>query len=292
MKNIFKISDSRLLLIILVFILGFNSCTKDLDKIPTNGITSDAQYSTADGYKQSLVSIYSNMAYSNFLRYFWDMQEYTTDEAVSTWNDDGGVATYHDLAWSADLPALSNVYNATLSTITYCNNFINESSDGSIAKRGFTGNDAAAIQQYRAEARFLRAYCFWVLMDCYGNPPFPTEESLGTTSPEQIQRKDLFIFIEKELKDIEPLLAEARMNEWGRPDKAAAWALLSRMYLNAEVYTKEARFTDAITYCNKIINAGYTLESNYSWLMLGDNHLNTNELISTFNFNQSNKRWH
>jgi hypothetical protein len=128
-------------------------------------------------------------------------------------------------------------------------------------------------------------------MDCYGNPPFPTEESLGTTSPEQIQREDLFVFIEKELKEIEPLLADARTNEWGRPDKAAAWALLSRMYLNAEVYTRTARFTDAITYCNKIINAGYSLESNYNWLMLGDNHLNTNEFIFTINYNNTNETW-
>lgn len=290
MNNKIIYRNSRLVLATIAFILGFNSCTKDLDKTPTNGITSDAQYTTTAGYKQSLVSLYSNLAYGNFLKYYWGMQEYTTDEAVSTWNDDGD-GIYHQLAWSADVPALSFVYTTALTTITYCNNFINESSDGTIAGRGFTGNDASEIQQYRAEARYLRAYCFWVLMDCYGNPPFPTEETLGTTSPEQIECKDLFIFIESELKDIELLLADARTNEWGRPDKAAAWALLARMYLNAEVYTKAARYTDAITYCKKITNSGYSLESNYSWLMLGDNHLNTNEFIFTINYNNTNETW-
>jgi hypothetical protein len=291
MANTYNISNNRILLVILVFTLGFNSCTKDLDKTPTNGITSDEQYSSLAGYKQSLVSVYSNLAYGDFLRYYWDMQEYPTDEAVSTWNDDGGVATYHQLAWSADLPALAYTYKSALTTITYCNNYINESSDGNIAKRGFSGNDAVAIQQFRAEARFLRAYCYWVLMDCYGNPPFPTETTLGTTNPEQIQRKDLFKFIETELNEIEPLLADARTNESGRPDKAAAWALLSRMYLNSEIYTSEARYTDAITYCNKIINAGYSLESHYKWLMLGDNNLNTNEFIFTINYNNANQTW-
>ncbi len=291
MKNSVKIRYSRLIFASIALIFSFNSCTKDLDKIPTNGITSDAQYDSLAGYKQSLVSLYSNLAYGDFLRYYWDMQEYPTDEAVSTWNDDGGVATYHQLAWSADLPALAYVYKATLTTITYCNNYINESSDGNIAKRGFTGNDAAAIQQYRAEARYLRAYCFWVLMDCYGNPPFPTVESLGTTNPEQIERKELFKFIETELQEIEPLLPGARTNEWGRPDKAAVWALLSRMYLNAEIYTGEARYTDAIASCNKIISAGYSLESHYKWLMLGDNNLNTNEFIFTINYNNTNQTW-
>jgi starch-binding outer membrane protein, SusD/RagB family len=291
MKNTIKTTHSYLLFVIIAVISGLYSCTKDLDKVPTNSLTSDAQYSTLTGYKQSLVSLYSNLAYGDFLRYYWDMQEYPTDEAVSTWNDDGGVATYHQLAWSADLPAITYTYKSALTTITYCNNFINESSDGALAKRGFTGNDATAIQQFRAEARYLRAYCFWVLMDCYGNPPFPTEESLGTTSPQQIQRKDLFKFIETELKAIEPLLASSRTNEWGRPDKAAAWALLARIYLNAEVYTSEARYTDAITYCNKIISAGYSLESHYKWLMLGDNNLNTNEFIFTINYNNTNQTW-
>ena len=51
------------------------------------------------------------------------------------------------------------------------------------------------------------------------------------------------------------------------------------MYLNAEVYTGTPRYTEAITYCNKVINAGYTLHGNYKELMLADNHLNTDEFI-------------
>ena len=51
------------------------------------------------------------------------------------------------------------------------------------------------------------------------------------------------------------------------------------MYLNAQVYTGTARYTDAITYCNKIIAAGYTLHPNYRELMLADNNLNTDEFI-------------
>ena len=52
-----------------------------------------------------------------------------------------------------------------------------------------------------------------------------------------------------------------RANEYGRADQAAVWALLARMYLNAEVYTGTAKFTDAITYSKKVIDAGYTLSA-------------------------------
>ena len=261
---------------ITVLAVGASSCTGDLDKLPTNDINNNALYSSVSGYKQSLVSIYSTLAYGDFLRNYWSMQEYTTDEAVNTWNTDGE-GVYHQLAWSADAVAIKNVYTVSLTAITYCNNFINESSDDKITARGFTGADATTIKQFRAEARYLRAYYYWVLMDLYGNPPFPTEKTIITAAPEQIQRKDLFVYIEKELKDIESDLAAPKTNEWGRADKAADWSLLARMYLNAKVYTGADRYTDAITYSSKVISSGYSLESHYSWLMLGDNNLNTNE---------------
>ena len=275
----------------LALIAGFSACTDDLVKTPTNDLTAEIQFKTVDGYKQSMASIYSNMIYSKFLRSYWGMQEYTTDEAVSTWNDDGGNAVFHQLAWSADAPCIDSVYAGTLKTITYCNNYINESTNAKITSRGFSDSETTQIKQYTAEVRYLRAYCFWVLMDLYGNPPFPTPDDLGFSSPKQIQRADLFTFIETELKDIEPQLASPRTNEWGRPDKAAAWALLSRMYLNGKVYTGTDYYTQAITYCKNIINAGYSLESHYKWLMLGDNNKNTNEFIFTFNYNNTNETW-
>ena len=181
---------------ITVLAVGASSCTGDLDKLPTNDINNNALYSSVSGYKQSLVSIYSTLAYGDFLRNYWSMQEYTTDEAVNTWNTDGE-GVYHQLAWSADAVAIKNVYTVSLTAITYCNNFINESSDDKITARGFTGADATTIKQFRAEARYLRAYYYWVLMDLYGNPPFPTEKTIITAAPEQIQRKDLFVYIEK-----------------------------------------------------------------------------------------------
>lgn len=291
MKNTTYSFKSKWVMVLVSFTILFQSCISDLDKMPTNDITADKQFGTVTGYKQAMVSAFSNLAYGQFLRQYWGMQEYTTDEAVSTWNDDGGKTVFHQLAWSADAPSITMVYATMLNTITYCNNFINESTDQKIAARGFNESDAAKIRQFKAEIRFLRAYSFWVLMDLYGNPPFPTEKSLGFSAPQQIQRKDLFVFIESELKDIEPDLADARTNEWGRADKAAAWALLSRMYLNAKVYTGTDYYTQAISYCNKVMNAGYSLEKQYSWLMLADNHLNTNEFIFTLNYNNTNETW-
>ena len=129
------------------------------------------------------------------------------------------------------------------------------------------------------------------MMDAFANPPFATEETLGKSSPAQITRANLFSWIESQLKSIDPYLANPKTNEWGRPDKAAEWSLLARMYLNASVYTGTSRYTDAITYCNQVINAGYSLESSYNWLMLGDNYKNTNEFIFTINYTTAMQTW-
>lgn len=102
---------------------------------------------------------------------------------------------------------------------------------------------------------------------------------MGKFLPPQISRTDLFNYVEKELLDVQNLLPDPGQNEYGRADKGAAWFLLARLYLNAQVYTGQARWTDCITYCNKIIQSGaYHLASNYAQLFELDNR-QTGEII-------------
>src|SRR5699024_2565803 len=84
-----------------------------------------------------------------------------------------------------------------------------------------------------------------------------------------------------ELLAIAPKMVTPRQNQYGRADRAAAWALLARMYLNAEVYTGEPRYKDCVKYCEKIMSAGYALAPEYGNLFLADNHTGAaaNEII-------------
>src|SRR5690606_3496570 len=169
--------------------------------------------------------------------------------------------------------------------ITLANDFLRQSTDAKISEHGITGSDADIIKSYRSEVRFLRAFQYWVLMDLYGTPAFVTEDDvLGADLPQQIQRADLFLYVESELKAIETELLDPRSNEYGRADKAAAWALLARLYLNSEVYTGTERYSDAITYSKKVIDAGYSMSTDYRSLFLADNHKNKNEFILTINY--------
>lgn len=283
------------------------SCTKKLELSPTNDITASKAYSTAAGYKQGLAKVYAAFALtgntggtgnadistqiiadegnSDFLRLYFNLQELTTDEAAWTWQNDAGIQGLHEMSWSSINPIIDGLYYRSFFQITLCNEFIRQSSDGNLAGRGITGAAADSVRHYRAEARFLRAYQYWVLMDLFANPPFATEnDQIASFVPKQIKRKDLFNYIESELKGVDSSLMAPKANEYGRADQAAAWSLLARMYLNAEVYTGSARYTDAITYCNKVIAANYTLHPKYPELLLADDNLNTDEFIFTINY--------
>jgi hypothetical protein len=289
----------------------FSGCHKDLDLQPTNANTSEKQYSTAAGYKQVLAKVYG--AYSlvsstgvansdvnipgitdagttDFVRAWWNLQELTTDEAVCAWND-ANLQAFHNLNWASSNVLINALYARSLFQITVCNEFIREATDEKIAARGFKETEAADIRHYRAEARFLRAYQYWVLMDLFGNPPFVTEKDpIGKYIPKQITRADLFTYIETELKAIDGELVAARQNEYARADQGAAWALLARVYLNAKVYTGTDRYTDAITYAAKVIGAGYGLKGNFKELFMSDNDKNNPEVILPIAYDATNSQ--
>jgi hypothetical protein len=132
-----------------------------------------------------------------------------------------------------------------------------------------------------AEVRFIRALNYFFLMDGWGNVPFVT--SITSEKPQQYSRSEMFNWIESELLEIEPQLSEAKAKKsgdsgYGRVDKAAAWLLLARLYLNAEVYTGSAQWSKAAQYAQQVINSNYKLNttgtgewSAYQMLFMGDN---------------------
>ena len=278
-------------LIAFIIIIGFTSCTEDLDRFPTNGITNEVQFKDVEGYKQAMVSAYIQFAGANnfFYRNYWELQEVTTDEIVNTWGDHQETT----LSWSSEHDQSTEVYQSGLYLITICNDFLIESEASLVASRGLSQDEQREVEIFRSEIRFIKAYAYWVMMDLFGNPAFATEETLRNGEiPNQILRADLFNYIESELKEIEPKMIDARANEYGRADKATVWSLLARLYLNAETYTSSQKYTEAIMYSKQVIDAGYSLEQNHQWLMLGDNYQNTNEFIFTFNYdNEKVRTW-
>lgn len=291
---------------------GITSCNKDLNRLPTNDLTSATALNSFAGYQQAATKMYAANALSgqsgngssdmqgfdagssDFLRGYWNAQVLTTDEAICAWGDATlGTTDLHIFNWTSTTGNLNNLYNRCYYIIAVCNEFIRQSSAATIASRGITGTQATEISYYAAEARFMRAYQYWVVMDLFGNPAFITENDPvgGAFLPPQKTSKDIFTYVESELKAIDGLLKPAKTNEYGRVDQAADWALLARMYLNAQTYTGAPRYTDAITYANKVISAGYTLHPVYKEMFLADNNVTSrDEMIWTLNYDGTNSQ--
>lgn len=297
----------RISIYITSLVLGLvllTGCHKDLDKVPPNTETSASLYATEAGYLGVLAKVYGSMALtgnsgpagsgdvagidegtSDFLRLFWKAQELSTDEAVVAWNDPG-IQDFHNMNWSSANPMMKGLYYRCVYIITLSNEFIRESAPEKVAARGITGAAAERIKAMQQEARFVRAFQYWVLMDLYGNPTFITEtDGIGSFLPKQATRAEVFKYVVDELNAIEPLLPAARSAAYGRVDKAAVWALLARIYLNSEkVYGQGNKYNEAVTYAKKVIDAGYELLSDYRWLLLADNNTNNTEAIWTLNY--------
>jgi hypothetical protein len=281
---------------------ALSSCTKNLNREPANTNTADIQYATAAGYKQVLAKVYgsyalissqgtgasdinvtgiSDVGETDFIRLLFNMQELTTDNAICAW-DDTYLQPLHNLNIVSNNVYVAAMYDRCFFQITVANDFIRQSTPAAVAARGITGTDAQNIAQYRAEARFLRAYQYYNLLDMFGNPAFVTEnDPVGDYIPKQIKSADLFKYVESELKGADSNLAAPHQNEYARVDQAAEWALLARMYLNADTYLGSGNdhYTDAITYASKVINSGYTLLPNFRNLYTSDNNVNNTEVI-------------
>lgn len=277
----------------------FTACIGDLDTLPLNpsDSTSETVYGADEsGYIAGLTKLYFNFVSnettdlqvsdagaSELVRAFWTVQEVTSDACKCAWENDAWVRAMNTNTWSdADNDATYAVYVRTLQGIAYTNEYLRQTASDRLSDRGVSSELAAKIQGFRAEARFLRAYFYWMALDVFGDVPFTTENSPfgGGVNPKQASRKDVFDYCISELTalaaDNSPMPA-ARSN-YPRADKGAVLGLLARMYLNAEVYTGTPMWQEAKDACEDIFTMGYSLCPEYTDLFRGDNGENPEAL--------------
>jgi hypothetical protein len=296
------------LALILSISFGIVSCHDDLDQVPTDpdSFTEENVFINAEEAKGALAKLYSSLAltgqngpagqpdiadidegFSQFTRMLFNLNELTTDHAVVGWGDPG-LPDLHGMYWSSSNDFTEAMYNRLAQEVSFCNSFISNAANLS----------DAVVPTFVAEARFLRAFAYFNLMDLYSKVPLTTK--ISTDLPQQSSRTELFNFVETELLAIIDNLLPSGSNEYGRVDQVAAWALLSKLYLNAEVWTGTSRYEDCVNYSNEVINSTYNINTNdangngtaYDELFLADNDTNgaQNEFIFTANFDGLNSQ--
>ncbi|MBN4085082.1 RagB/SusD family nutrient uptake outer membrane protein [Flavobacteriaceae bacterium AH-315-B10] len=297
MKNIIKN------IILVITITSFMaSCHDDLNQLPIDpdSFTQEDVFANATEAKGALAKLYSSFAltgqqgpagqpdiadidegFSQFSRMLFNLNEITTDHAVVGWGDPG-LPDLHGMFWSSSNDFTEAMYSRLAQAVSFSNSFIQNAAELTDAE----------VQIFIAEARFLRAYAYYNLIDLYANVPLETE--ISTELPQQSNRVEIFAFLETELLEIQDQLMSSGANEYGRVDQVAAWALLSRLYLNAEVWIGTPKYSEAVTFSSNVMNSSYSINMNdangngtaYDELFLADNNTNgaQNEFIFALNF--------
>lgn len=262
----------------LALCLGMTSCVGDLDVTPIDP-NLELEYSPEGLFNKC----YANFAMqgnragdevdidgldggtAGLVRQMFNANELTTDEAICGWGDQG-IAEFCYNTYGDSHPMLKGYYARLTTGISYCNQYLEACGD----------HDA----MMSAEIRYLRAFQYYLILDAWGQIPFATKPLVA---PEQYNSQEAFDWLEKELLEIEPMLGDAHpvrstQPGYGRVNKAAAWMLLARLYLNAEVYTGTARWQDASNYAQKVMGSDYEINkkgtadwSAYQMLFLADN---------------------
>lgn len=208
---------------------------------PENFPATQEQFIAASGV------IYTEFALG-FADNYWLMTELSGDGFVLTanggnWFDGGRYRELHHHEWNRNNELIGNTWDWLYKTVNTCN-------------KVYSLLDAAGESEARtvavAELRTMRAFCYYLLIDNFGDVPLIRE--FGQDLRARDSRSAVFDYIEAELQAAIPDLRAANdQTTYGRPTRLTACAILAKLYLNAEQFTGRSRYDDAVAACDAVI---------------------------------------
>ena len=252
-----KMRLTAMIISVTLLLLG---CT-DLDTPPQSSVTPDDFYKTEKELVAAVIP-----AYNSLVNFTWEgpmfLQNVCTDEIVipqrgGDWGDGDIWKDLHRHEWRSTNPHINDGWVRLYQGVARCNSVLDALSKA---------DQTALVTTFISEARVLRAYYYFHLMDLFGNVPIVTSAfSDPDNPPQQNSRTEVFNFVVSEITASLPNLeASFGAGNWGRVSQSAAQAILATVYLNAEVYTGTARWAECEAACDAIINSGeFSLNTNY-----------------------------
>lgn len=288
---------------------GVAGCT-DVTTEPRSTVTGANIFNDPNSYRALLAKVYAGLAvtgqagpdgrgdiqgidegFSQYIRLLWQMQELPTDEAVLGWGD-AGIQELNTQQWSSSNQFLVAMYYRVFFQVSLANEFLRQTSESQLASRGVSGQLASDIQQYRAEARFLRALSYWHGIDLFGDIPLVTDsDAIGSTAPRQSTRAEVFNYVVSELNEIRGQLPAPGAGQYGRADQGAVNMLLAKLYLNSAVYTGQARHAEVIPALQPVLSSRYRLADNFQLNFLADNHTSPELIFSVTQDGLNTRTW-
>lgn len=304
---------NRLLLggLLLVLPIAIAACDDPVSQEPQDAITPDQFFNNEDEFLSAAASVYAQVRSASAASgSVVSLEEHTSDELMvptrgPDWGDNGVWRALTQHNWSPSHPDLNGAWTTLQNGISRANSVLT-----SLERSEQLTEEQKS--EFEAEMRFLRSFFYYWLMDLYGGVPivleegserdFPTQPVSPEDPPPQNTRKEVYDFLLGELTGCpsddfddscvtdpapESVLANLResrgIQDHGRARLGAGYAFLSRLLVNAEIYTGTATadgpepgmrlYEEASTAADQLLNLGqYTLAPEYSENFAADNY--------------------
>ncbi len=247
-------------ILISIFLVGLvaQSCTKVNESVYDKYEAADF-YASAKGADVALANVYSQVGgnwngvgYAGADNGWYDLNSMSSDEQVIPHRNTGDwqldFAQLYQRQWLPSMGIISNTWNWLYKSVFTANLAVSqlETAKASAAKV--------------AEAKVLRAFFYYLLIDDWGSVPFYTDNNITVDKLPQKTRKEVFDFLVKELNENIDKLPETKGGEYyGRFNKWAAYTLLAKLYLNAEIYTGTPMWSECLATCAKVEQGSFSL---------------------------------
>lgn len=232
------------LIILLTILLTLANCTKILDEQPRAAVTPD-YFSTSGGVLGGITGVYSDMRNLWGTEGFLNMVVGGTDEVLKGGSGNPNFFEYGIV--NADIAGLWNIAYQDINTLN------------GVLKYGATVDlPDATRKQYLAQAKFLRAFYYFYLVQTYGDIPLHIEFiTTASTADSRAPISDVYTQIIKDLTEAaDELPAVPTAPFLGKTaTSAAAKYLLAKAYLTRGWSTASVSgdFQTAYSLCNEII---------------------------------------
>lgn len=241
-----------------VFLLSGQACKDALEEKVISSIGND-YVNTPKGFEDAVKAAYAPLRSFYGTQQGLTMTEYGTDLYAT--GADGGYKGFHfyDTQLNSFVDFLQNVWEELYRGINTCN---------SVIERAPAATVSDAVKKLRvAEAKFLRAHYYFILVQQWGGVDLRLTETLTPTkktsrATEADVYKAIIADLEAAIPDLDPKI---RSTDYGRATKAAAEHLLAKVYLT-RAYTS---FKGADDYA-KAATLAQSVIANYGFKLLPD----------------------
>ena len=256
----------RLYITSFMLVLGVASCT-DLEIEETDSFISEG-FQGLENPASALESLYGDIRgqlASQDLTYA--LNEVTTDAQIiptrgADWGDNGRWRKLHQHEWGLEDADIITPFEQWNKNQLAASQILDERSN--------------SPEDVKLEARFLRAYAMYWILDLYGQVPFRDASLPSTALPEVLSGQAAVDFI---LSDIDicisglPSLTANSGDELKRPGKAAARFLKAKILLNKHIFVNQLNggggspdasdMAEVISLVDAITSDGYMLQQGY-----------------------------